>query len=302
MHGWAVPQLEYLGLLISKDKIDITESKKTALREYEVPTNFNAVRRFVGFANYLSQFVPHFSGTVAPLTELLKGDIKGKRLKFVWCDSHRRAFDVIREALIQATGLFIPVPGCKFAVETDASLLGVGAGLFQIVDGRYRPIWFASHKLSTSERNYAPLDVELLGVVFALKKFRQYLALVNFDLFCDHESLALFKSQQTLKGKDWRWASLICEYNFTHYYRKGETMLVCDALSRAVDSLTAAPGVEELLEKMKLEDASAWSEVDLNKVCLVAPVQEGGLRVVDARVHTASAMCSVDPNWRTSLN
>ncbi len=182
-------------------------------------------------------------------------------------------------------------------VETDASLLGVGGALFQIVGGRYRPIWFVSHKLSRSERNYAPRDVELLGVVFALKKFRQYLALQPFDLFCDHESLALFKSQQTLKGKDWRWASLIGEYNFTHYYRKGETMLVPDALSRAVETLQIAPGVEELLSTLKYEDASMWTDIDVAKICMLGVDK----KVIDGRVFPVSTIASVDPDWRTSL-
>ena len=295
---WAAPQLEYLGLLISKNKIDITEEKRAALRDYAVPKDFNAVRRFVGFANYLSQFVPHFSGTVAPLTDLLKGDLKGKKKeKFVWSESCQKAFDDIREALTKSTGLHIPLSGCPFVVETDASLMGVGAALYQVVGGRYRPVWFASHKLSKSERNYAPRDVELLAVVFALKKFRQYLALEKFDLFCDHESLALFKTQATLKGKDWRWASQIGDYNFTHYYRKGETMLVPDAISRAVDTLEEAPGVEEILESMKMEDASLWSEVDLDTVCLRTKEN----KLIDVRMHSVFTMASINSEWRTSL-
>ena len=296
---WAVPEVEFLGLLISHEKVDVTEEKRQALRDYETPKDYPGVRRFVGFANYLSPFVPHFSGTIAPLTDLIKGDTKGKRMKFQWSVNCQEAFDTIRSALISATGIYIPQEGYRYAVETDASLLGVGAALYQVVGDRYRPIWFASHKLNKAERNYAPRDVELLGVVFALKKFRQYLALIQFDLYCDHESLALFKSQDTLKGKDWRWASLISEFNFVHYYRKGETMLVPDALSRAVEEKREpVMGVEELVAGLKKEDLSQWSSVDLDSVCL----RTADNRIIDARMCMIFPMAVVDTNWRTTLS
>ena len=153
---------------------------------------------------------------------------------------------------------------------------------------------------------------ELLGVVFGLKKFRQYLLLRRFDLFCDHESLALFRSQKTLKGKDWRWCSLLEEYNYNHYYREGATMLVPDALSRAVETLVSAPGVEECVENMKgtQEEWSKVNVVGLNQVqvhyheteeykslteCLT---NEG--RILDPNLACVSVLSRVDPEWRSN--
>ena len=73
--------------------------------------------------------------------------VDGKKVKFAWSESCQRAFDKVRQELQEATGIYMPVRGAKYVLETDASLTGVGAALFQIVNERYRPVWFSSHKL-----------------------------------------------------------------------------------------------------------------------------------------------------------
>ena len=73
----------------------------------------------------------------------------------------------------------------------------------------------------------------MLAVIYALRKFRSYLLCRNFRLYSDHESLAKFQKQPDLKKRDWRWAELLSEYTYEHYYRPGPTMFVPDAISRA---------------------------------------------------------------------
>ena len=72
---WGVSQLNYLGLLISEKKVSVAE-KIAALREYEVPKTIADVRRFLGFAQYLAMFIPHFAAVTAPVQCLLEGNDK----------------------------------------------------------------------------------------------------------------------------------------------------------------------------------------------------------------------------------
>ena len=47
---WAVLSIEYLGLRVSHNHVQITEEKIAAIEAYTEPDSYPAVRRFLGFA------------------------------------------------------------------------------------------------------------------------------------------------------------------------------------------------------------------------------------------------------------
>lgn len=78
----------------------------------------------------------------------------------------------------------------EFIVSTDASSKALGAVLSHLDDDSIEhPIHYASRTLNDAERSYSTYDREALGVVFALKKFRQHLLCQMFLLYIDHEAL-----------------------------------------------------------------------------------------------------------------
>ena len=177
--------------------------KIAAVKEYRVPDSYPALQRFLGFANYLKDFVPKYASKIACLTDLLKGGTKKR--KFTWSQPCQDAFDGIKQDLISAVGLGIPNKGGDLVLETDASLLGIGACLYQYVEGRLHPLWFLSKKLSNTEARYSTRDREALAVVYALKKCEKYLHQKPFVLYSDYESLIYIRSQKELKTtRDWR--------------------------------------------------------------------------------------------------
>ena len=87
------------------------------------------------------------------------------------------------------------------------------------------------------------------AMVYALKKFSRYLHLKPFVLYSDHESLIYLRTQKELKtSRDHRWAECLGEFLFEQRYKKGELMVVPDALSRAFDDRAAEKGVWAELE------------------------------------------------------
>ena len=72
-----------------------------------------------------------------------------------------------------------------FVLECDASRVGIGAVLMQ---GGH-PIVFESRKLNETERLYPIYDKEMLAIMHALTKFRQYLVGNRFVVKIDHNSL-----------------------------------------------------------------------------------------------------------------
>ena len=244
---WGLKEMDFLGMHISHNHVRITDDRVQGLRDYPVPKSFDEVRRFVGFVNYVGHFVPNFSRSIVTITDMLKAQDKVKK-KFVWTEAANKEFNEIRKQLIESAGLVIPDLRGEFVLETDASGLGMGAVLFQFTHERLVPVWFLSRKFNSAEIHYNTRDREALAVTWALRKCRPYLALRKFVLYSDHESLANFKVQPGLKGKDWRHQEIVGEYEFEQRYRQGHTMVSPDALSRAFDAREVAYTVWQEVE------------------------------------------------------
>ena len=59
-----------------------------------------------------------------------------------------------------------------FHVFIDASDIAIGSALMQLEEPNcYKPVYYASRKLSTTERNYSTIEREALGMVYNIKKY-----------------------------------------------------------------------------------------------------------------------------------
>jgi hypothetical protein len=84
--------------------------------------------------------------------------------------------------------LALPEFTLPFVLECDASDERIGVVLRQ---GGH-PIVFKSRKLSQPERLYSIYDKEMLAIMHALTKFRQYLVGKKFMVKIDHNNLKYF--------------------------------------------------------------------------------------------------------------
>ena len=102
----------------------------------------------------------------------------------------QEAFDKTKNQLQSSDLLVHYDPKKELVVSCDASPYSVGAVLSHVMeDGSERPVAYASRTLSTEERNYRHLDKEALAVVFAVKKFHQFLYGRHFKIYPDHKPL-----------------------------------------------------------------------------------------------------------------
>ena len=87
--------------------------------------------------------------------------------------------------------------------------------------------------------HYPTHDLELAGVVFALKIWRHYLYGEQCQIFTDHKSLKYLLTQKELNLRQRRWLELIKDYDLIIDYHPGKANVVADALSRKTSACLA---------------------------------------------------------------
>ncbi|GKV02557.1 hypothetical protein SLEP1_g14986 [Rubroshorea leprosula] len=208
---------------------------------------FLKIRSFMGLAGYYRQFVGDFSRIAQPMTRLIRKDAK-----FEWTPECEESFLTLKQKLVTAPVLALPIHGEGFTIYSDASKKGLGCVLMQ----KDRVIAYASRQLKPYEENYPTHDLELATVIFSLKIWRHYLYGETCEIFTDHKSLKYIFTQKELNMRQRRWLELLKDYDLTISYHPGKANKVADALSRkssgTASSILATQ--KELLEDlMKLD-------------------------------------------------
>ena len=111
----------------------------------------------------------------------------------------------------------------EFAIETDASQVGLGAVLTQEykVEGEkfFMPVLYASRSLKGAERQYSVTDLEALAVVWAVKTFKSYVMGTRFKVVTDHNALKALVNKASLEGWLACWADFLMGYDIKIIYR-----------------------------------------------------------------------------------
>lgn len=220
-------EVTFLGHRCTSEGILPDNTKFDVIKNYPTPQNKDEAKRFVATANYYRRFLPSFATKTAILNKLSR-----KNVIFEWTNDHQKAFETIKNDLISPRVLAYPDLTKEFIVTTDASKLGCGAVLSQNINGQDRPICFASHAFDKYEQKKKVIELELIAIHFAIKKFRPYLYGTHFTVRTDHKPLKYLYSLADPSNKLTRIRLELEEYNFTVEYIKGKSNVVADALSR----------------------------------------------------------------------
>ena len=129
----------------------------------------------------------HFTLIAEPIFKLFK-----KGTPFKWKEEQQQAIDALKEALTTAPAIvtldYGPEAG-DIILSIDASLLGWGAVLQQLVDRRRHPARYESRLWNPTESRYDAGKRKCRGLLKALKKVRYYLYGVRFILKLDANTL-----------------------------------------------------------------------------------------------------------------
>nr|KAJ0214066.1 hypothetical protein LSAT_V11C400166890 [Lactuca sativa] len=94
----------------------------------------------------------------------------------------------------------------------DGSNFHIGAILGQKEGKASQVIYYASKTLDNSQVNYSTTEKELLAIVFALEKFRQYLLGTKVIIYSDHVALNYLMTKKDAKPQLIRAEKLVADH------------------------------------------------------------------------------------------
>lgn len=242
----------YLGHMLTDSGIKPDPAKVRAITDMKPPADRADLLRFLGMTKYLSKFIPDLSETAAPLNMLLKKDVNWQ-----WSHTEEEAFSTLKKKIANTTILKYFEAQKPVTVTCDASKSGLGAACLQ--DDKV--ISFASRAMTETETRYSQIEKEMLAVVFACSRFRDYiLGNKNVKVETDHQPLvSIFK--KPLAAAPARLQRMLLQlqpYALTIVYKKGKDLVLADTLSRSYlpDSQTS---------EMEADDTEVISTVSITK-------------------------------------
>ncbi len=242
-----VNKVNFMGHTLSSEGLQLSEDKAKAISEAPEPKNAGEVKSFLCSAQFSARFIPDFSTITHPLWELTHDKAKWK-----WTEVEQAAFQEVKSRMTTAPVMAYYKLEADTYVITDASPVGLGAMLMQEQeDKEYKPVHYASRKLSPTETRYSQFEREALAVKWACEKFHMYLSGRKFKIHTDHKPLIPIYGGMVKppNARIERWLLAVQSYDFTIHYIPGRKN-IADGLSR----LPIEGSTEEDPEGVSAED------------------------------------------------
>ena len=177
-----VNQVKYMGEVVSELGFSPDPETISAIHNMPTPSCKQDLQRLLGICmiNYLGKYIANMSELTAPLRSLLKGDVP-----WAWFPEHDTALSKIKSVLSSAPVLRFYDASLPTTLQVDARKSGLGACLMQ----QGQPVAYASRALSHSEINYAPIEKEMLAIVFGCERFNMYTHGADVEVNSDRSPL-----------------------------------------------------------------------------------------------------------------
>jgi len=135
-------EIEFLGLIIGPNGVEIDPSKVEGITNWPTPTKVKDVQSFLGLANFYRRFVKDFSKIAAPLHKLTRKD-----QKWEWDSMHQKAFDELKARFTKQPILTMVDTTKELCIESDASDFATGAVLsMKCDDDKWHPCAYLSNE------------------------------------------------------------------------------------------------------------------------------------------------------------
>jgi ribonuclease HI len=246
---FGVKKGKFLGCLVSSKGIEANPNKTEAILRMEPPSTKKGAQRLTGRLAYLNRFISRSAERTLPFFEVLKS-----AEVFQWGSAQQKAFEELKQYLIDLTTLTPPTPGAPLLVYVAASHSAVSAALVQEkLEGQNKkqvPVYFVSEVLSLSKKNYTELEKVLYAVLMASRKLRHYFQAYHIIVPSSQPLKDIMRNREAT-GRIGKWAAELNEFTIDYVHRSS---IQSQALANFIADWT--PGAHE---EGASKDAEAWT-------------------------------------------
>ncbi|XP_028208435.1 uncharacterized protein LOC114391656 [Glycine soja] len=202
-----------LGFIVSQKGIEVDPDKVKAIREMPVPQTEKQVRGFLGRLNYISRFISHMTATCGPIFKLLRKD-QG----IVWTEDCQKAFDSIKNYLLEPPILIPPVEGRPLIMYLTVleDSMGCVLGQQDETGRKEHAIYYLSKKFTDCESRYSLLEKTCCALAWAAKRLRHYMINHTTWLISKMDPIKYIFEKPALTGRIARWQMLLSEYDIEY--------------------------------------------------------------------------------------
>jgi ribonuclease HI len=141
---------------------------------------------------------------------------------FQWGPTQQKAFEELKQYLIDLTTLTPPSSGIPLLLYVAASHAAVSVALVQEKqDGQIKkqaPIYFVSKVLSPSKKNYTELEKVLYAVLMASRKLRHYFQAYHIIVHSSQPLKDIMRNKEAI-GRVRKWVAELNEFTIDYVHR-----------------------------------------------------------------------------------
>jgi ribonuclease HI len=214
---FGVKKGKFLGYVVSTKGIEANPNKIEAILRMELPNTKKRAQRLAGILASLNRFISRSPERNMPFFEILKS-----AEVFQWGPAQQKAFEELKQYLIELTTLTPPSLGTPLLLYVAASHSTVSAALVQEKqDGQVKkqaPVYFVSEVLSLSKRNYIELEKVLYAVLMASRKLRHYFQAYHIIVPSSQPLKDIMRNREAT-GRIRKWAAELNEFSIDYVHR-----------------------------------------------------------------------------------
>jgi ribonuclease HI len=246
---FGVKKGKFLGCLVSTKGIEANPSKVETILRMEPPSTKKGAQRLAGRLASLNRFISRSAERNLPFFEILKlAEV------FQWGPAQQKAFEELKQYLIDLTTLTPPVLGAPLLLYVAVSHSAMSAALVQEkLDGQAKkqaPVYFVSKVLSPSKKNYTELEKILYAVLMASRKLRHYFQAYHIIVPSSQPLKDIMRNREAT-GRIGKWAAELNEFTIDYVHRSS---IQSQALADFIADWTPGAQKEETNK-----DVEAWT-------------------------------------------